>query len=222
MYLLRVSGKCGGIDMIGKVLVDLLKGEFKMWRRPKKPYVTVYGSSRCQKKNLLDNFQAKLFGQRMGKHGIGIITGGGDGIMGAVATGCKSAGGTTIGVSLDIVNEEPRYDLQTISIHTRHFFTRKFFSVKYSNAFVLFPGGFGTLDELFEVLTLIQTYKLPLCPVYLLGNTEYWDKVLLLIKKQVSLGLIDEHHLDYITVISNIYDAPDIIADYLLPERLHV
>jgi uncharacterized protein (TIGR00730 family) len=113
----------------------------------------------------------------LAKEGCPIITGGGPGIMEAANRGAFEAGGTSVGCNIELPHEQKSNDYLTLSLKFKYFFVRKMMFVKYSNAFVIFPGGFGTLDELFEALTLIQTRKIHNFPVILFGSV-YWREMM--------------------------------------------
>ena len=135
--------------------------------------VTVFGSART-KGDDPQYRQAVKVGQRLADEGFTVITGGGPGIMEAGNRGAHEAGGHTIGLNIELPFEQGTNPYVDTAINFRYFFVRKTMFVKYSIGFVVFPGGFGTLDELFEALTLIQTGKIKHFPVVLMGTT-YWQ-----------------------------------------------
>ena len=116
-------------------------------------------------------------GRGLAERGYAVITGGGPGVMEAANRGAREAGGLSIGCNIELPHEQAPNPYANLSIDFRYFFVRKTMFVKYSEAFVVFPGGFGTLDELFEALTLIQTAKVKRFPVVLYGS-EYWSGLL--------------------------------------------
>jgi hypothetical protein len=139
--------------------------------------VTVFGSARTRPGDP-DYRRAEALGAALARAGFTVITGGGPGDMEAVCKGASEAGGQTIGVCIELPREEKPNPYLTQSISFRYFFVRKVMFVKYSKAFIILPGGFGTMDELFEALTLVQTHKVPPSPVILAGDDGFWDGLL--------------------------------------------
>src|SRR5436190_15288261 len=138
--------------------------------------VAVFGSARTRPDH--PEYQAAVeTGALLARAGHSVITGGGPGIMEAANRGAFEAGGNSVGCNIELPHEQSSNPYLTVSIKFRYFFVRKMMFVKYSNAFIIFPGGFGTLDELFEALTLIQTRKIHNFPVILFGSA-YWKEML--------------------------------------------
>ncbi len=137
------------------------------------PAVTIYGSSRSQP-GQEDYEKAREIARLLGKQGFSIITGGGPGAMEAANRGAQEAGAKSVGLNIVLPEEQALNAYASLSISFNHFFVRKVMLVKYSIAFVIMPGGLGTLDELTEVLTLIQTHKIKPFPV-ILFNSSYWQ-----------------------------------------------
>lgn len=140
------------------------------------PSVAVFGSSRMQPGSYYYEKAAEL-GKRLSDIGFSVITGGGPGIMEGANKGAKQGKGKSVGLNIEIPLEQFPNQYQDISISFRYFFIRKLMFVKYSTAFIIFPGGFGTMDELFEALTLSQTKKIGIFPIILFGR-EYWQGLL--------------------------------------------
>ena len=138
--------------------------------------VTIFGSARLRTGNRYFA-QAEALAKLLAEDGYTVITGGGPGLMEAGNKGAYEAGGRSIGLNVDLPFEQAPNPYQTDEVKFRYFFVRKVMLVKYSSAFVVFPGGFGTIDELFEALTLIQTKKILPFPVYLVGRS-YWQGLL--------------------------------------------
>jgi uncharacterized protein (TIGR00730 family) len=136
------------------------------------PAVAIFGSARVPPGDP-QYLAAERTGGLLAKAGLGVITGGGPGLMEAANKGAKEAGGVSIGCNIELPFEQSTNSFVDIAVNFRYFFVRKTMFVKYSEAFIIFPGGFGTLDELFEALTLIQTGKIRDFPVILFG-TDYW------------------------------------------------
>jgi uncharacterized protein (TIGR00730 family) len=140
------------------------------------PAVTIFGSARTKPTHPM-YLAAEETGRLLSSKGISVITGGGPGIMDAANKGAKNGPGTSVGINIELPFEQHPNVYQTITLENRYFFVRKLMFVKYAFAFIYFPGGFGTLDELYEVLTLAQTMKIDRFPMMLYGSS-YWKPML--------------------------------------------
>jgi uncharacterized protein (TIGR00730 family) len=140
------------------------------------PSVSIFGSSRTQPGHK-DYKTAMRTGELLSKAGYSVITGGGPGIMEAANRGAHRKGAASVGLNIELPFEQTPNEFQDISLENRYFFVRKLNFVKYAFAFVYFPGGFGTFDELFEVATLVQTHKIDRFPLILVGK-DFWGPVL--------------------------------------------
>jgi uncharacterized protein (TIGR00730 family) len=174
--------------------------------------VSIFGSARTSPDDP-DYKAAQETAVLFARAGFGVITGGGPGIMEAANKGAFEAGGLSIGCNIELPFEQKSNDYLTLSLKFKYFFVRKMMFVKYSLGFIIFPGGFGTLDELFEALTLIQTKKIRNFPVVLYGS-EYW-KVLLDWVGNVALkeGKISEQDLKLLHVTDSPAEIVQIISD---------
>jgi uncharacterized protein (TIGR00730 family) len=167
--------------------------------------ISIFGSARTPRKE--DYYRdAEKTAALLVKNGMGVITGGGPGIMEAANKGAFEAGGLSIGLNIELPFEQAANDYQNISLEFRYFFVRKMIFVKYSVGYIIFPGGYGTLDELFEALTLIQTGKIEHFPIALYGSS-YWKDL---------CSWIDEFLLEKYSLISpedkelyKIVDSPE-------------
>jgi uncharacterized protein (TIGR00730 family) len=147
------------------------------------PAVTVFGSARSKPKD--PYYKAGMaLGAALARRGFAVITGGGPGIMEAVNRGCHEAGGLSVGCNIELPHEQSLNKYVDLGVEFRYFFVRKNMFVKYARGFVIFPGGLGTLDELFESLTLAQTGKIEHFPIVLFGKT-YWSGLIDWLKKVV-------------------------------------
>jgi uncharacterized protein (TIGR00730 family) len=159
------------------------------------PAVSVFGSARIPRENEYYRFAEKV-ARLLVRAGYAVITGGGPGIMEAANRGAFEEGGESVGLSIELPFEEQPNEYIKTKVDFRYFFVRKVTFVKYSSAFVILPGGFGTLDELFESLTLIQTQKIKPFPVVLVGNG-YWEGLLSWVREVlIPQGMISEKDLD--------------------------
>jgi len=175
------------------------------------PAVSIFGSARVGRRNRYYG-AARRLAAALAKQGFAIITGGGPGIMEAANRGAKEGGGLSIGCNIELPFEQGLNEYVDLGMEFRYFFVRKVMFVKYAEGFVIFPGGFGTLDELFESLTLIQTGKVENFPVVLYGR-EYWDGMLRWIReKPLYEEKISPEDLELLIVTSDIDEACEAIT----------
>lgn len=173
--------------------------------------ITIFGSARTQPDNP-EYAAARETAALLSAQGFAVITGGGPGIMEAANRGAFEAGGLSIGCNIELPFEQRPNPYQTLSLTFKYFFVRKMMFVKYSLAFVIFPGGFGTLDELFESLTLIQTKKIRDFPVVLFGSN-YWGGMLTWLREAVLAGgKIAEHDLK----LFHLTDSPAEVVEIVM------
>lgn len=180
------------------------------------PCVTIFGSARTKPDDKYYKLAVRI-AQKITHHGYGIITGGGPGIMEAGNKGAHLAGGTSVGLNIDLPFEQhdnPYIDGDK-SLDFDYFFVRKVMFVKYSQGFVVMPGGFGTLDELFEAITLIQTNKIDKFPIMLVGS-EFWDGLMEWMKKTLlsNNSNISPDDLDLIHIVDNADEVIDILDKF--------
>jgi hypothetical protein len=174
--------------------------------------VTVFGSARTPRDHP-EYAVGRELGAALAEAGFAVITGGGPGVMEAANRGCSDAGGFSVGLGIELPFEQGLNDWVDLGINFRYFFARKTMFVKYSQAFVCLPGGFGTLDELFEALTLVQTKKVTKFPVVLLGS-EYWGGLYDWIAKTVlDSGKIGEKDLALLHLTDDVDDAVRVVRD---------
>jgi uncharacterized protein (TIGR00730 family) len=171
--------------------------------------VSCFGSARVARDDPLYE-QGVQVGAALARRGVAAITGGGPGMMEAVNKGCFEAGGLSVGCNIELSREQSLNDYVEIGIEFRYFFVRKLMFVKYARGFIIFPGGFGTLDELFESLTLAQTSKIEHFPIVLFGS-DYWEGLLGWLRSQaLSRGLVSERDLDLIMLTDDPEEATDL------------
>src|SRR3954470_11625919 len=179
------------------------------------PCVSIFGSARLQPDHVYYKL-AEDIAFKLTKEGYGIITGGGPGIMEAANKGAKTAGGKSVGLNIELPFEQsanPYIDADKL-ITFDYFFVRKLMFIKYAQGFVVLPGGFGTMDELFEALTLIQTKKIGKFPIVLAGR-EYWSGLITWIKNVlIEEKTVDEHDLNLILVAEDANHAVKHINDF--------
>src|SRR6266853_1922955 len=169
------------------------------------PCVTVFGSARTREDD--PNYRlARQMGAAIARLGFTVMTGGGPGIMEAANRGAKDAGGRSVGCNIALPSEQKPNDYLDRSVTMHYFFVRKTLLVKYSYAFVVMPGGAGTVDELFEALTLIQTGKIENFPIVIMG-TEYWRELVGFIEKMARAGTMSHSDLDLIYCTDSVDEA---------------
>ena len=175
------------------------------------PAISVFGSARTPTDHPEYAFAERL-GAELHAAGYAVITGGGPGIMEAANKGFCEAGGVSVGLGIELPFEQAMNDWVDVGIVFRYFFARKTMFVKYARGFVVLPGGFGTLDELFEALTLVQTRKVTRFPVVLVG-TEYWGGLIDWLRSSLlDGGKIKREDLDLIHVVDDVHEAVAAIA----------
>jgi uncharacterized protein (TIGR00730 family) len=183
--------------------------------------VTVFGSARTPRDHH-EYAVGRALGTALAEAGYAVVTGGGPGAMEAVNKGCQEAGGLSVGLGIELPFEQGLNDWVDLGINFRYFFVRKTMFVKYSQAFVCLPGGFGTLDELFEALTLVQTKKVTKFPVVLLGR-HYWQGLYDWISGPVlESGKIGEKDLALLHLTDDVDDAVKVVHEaYRAWEEAH-
>ncbi|MFC1604123.1 TIGR00730 family Rossman fold protein [Planctomycetota bacterium] len=178
------------------------------------PAVSIFGSARTEPNDPYYKLAEKTASELVDA-GFAIITGGGGGIMEAANKGAADAGGQSIGLNIELPMEQVPNEFQNISLNFRYFFVRKVMFLKYAHGFIVFPGGFGTMDEFFESLVLIQTLKQATFPVILMGS-EYWAGLVEWIKAK----MLGEHNyifpedMDVFTMADDVKTAIKIIKDF--------
>jgi uncharacterized protein (TIGR00730 family) len=161
--------------------------------------VSIFGSARVGEETAPYRF-AREAGALFAGDGFAVVTGGGPGVMEAANRGCQEAGGLSVGFNIELAHEQGLNPYCDLSMTFKHFYARKTMFVKAAEGFVIFPGGFGTMDELFESLTLIQTGKIGSFPVVLV-DSGYWNKLLDWVRGEMLVdGLVSPGDLDLLTV----------------------
>ena len=176
--------------------------------------VSIFGSARMTPKD--PHYQiAVTLAKLLAQNKLAVITGGGPGIMEAANKGATEGHGPSVGLNIELPFEQKGNKYTNLPLNFHYFFSRKVCFVKYSIAFVYMPGGFGTLDEFYEVLTLVQTRRIPRYPILLIGH-DFWDPLIRFMKSGLGKhGYISPEDLDLVTVTDDPHKALDIILDYL-------
>ncbi len=199
--------------VIFKVMSEFVNGFEKLAKIG--PCVSIFGSARTKPENP-EYKKAEEIAAKLVRHGYGVITGGGPGIMEAGNKGAKSEGGRSVGLNIELPFEQtgnPYIDQDKL-INFDYFFVRKVMFVKYSQGFIVMPGGFGTLDELFEAMTLIQTDKIGKFPIVLVGR-DFWGGLMDWIKgTMLDVGNISPGDLDLFHTVDTPEEAVKVIDDF--------
>jgi uncharacterized protein (TIGR00730 family) len=205
------QGRGADLESAVKVFLEILKGFESL--KFEGPCVTVFGSARFQEGH--EHYElARKLGRALAEAGYAVMTGGGPGIMEAANRGATEAGGLSLGCNITLPKEQRPNPYLDRFIQFEHFFVRKVMLVKYSSAFVVLPGGFGTLDEAFEVVTLVQTGKLERFPIVAMGG-EFWTDLTEFVRDTlVAYGTIDEKDLELIRRMDDVDAAVQFIEDY--------
>ncbi|MBI2258372.1 MAG: TIGR00730 family Rossman fold protein [Flavobacteriia bacterium] len=205
---------------IFKIMSEFVEGYERMAKIG--PCISVFGSARTKENNKYYHLATEV-SEKLSKAGYGVITGGGPGVMEAGNKGAQLGGGKSVGLNIDLPfeqNHNPYIDPEH-NLEFDYFFVRKVVFVKYSQGFVVLPGGFGTMDEMFEALTLIQTKKINKRPVVLIG-TEYWSGLFQWVEK-VMLGHennISEKDLELYKIVDTADEAVKYIEDFYKDHEL--
>ncbi|RYD37403.1 MAG: TIGR00730 family Rossman fold protein [Verrucomicrobiaceae bacterium] len=197
------------LKTLGLIMLDFLRGlrTFHFVG----PCVTVFGSARLKEGHPWYELARRTAGE-IARLGFTVMTGGGPGIMEAANRGAREAGGRSVGINIVLPHEQHVNPYLDAGVDMRYFFTRKTLLIKYSYAFVVMPGGIGTMDELFEALTLIQTKKIRNFPVILMG-VDYWAPMMSAILRMEEDGLISPVDLDLLVVTDSIPEAMRVLQE---------
>jgi uncharacterized protein (TIGR00730 family) len=187
-------------------IAEEFRGGFEAVDTIDRPAVTVFGSARVREGDPIYD-EARSLARRFAELGWAVVTGGGPGVMEAANRGAKEGGGLSVGFNIELPHEQRSNGYLDLALNFRHFYARKTMFVKAAEGFVVFPGGFGTADELFEALTLIQTGKVLHFPVVLVGS-DYWGELLDWIRGELLAdGMISPEDLDLLYVTDEVEEA---------------
>jgi uncharacterized protein (TIGR00730 family) len=215
--LLRRSHEtlAGDVSLIAS---EFLAG-FQAVERIGRPAVTIFGSARVVEGSPTYE-AARETGKRFAEAGLAVVTGGGPGVMEAANRGAREGGGVSVGFNIILPNEQGLNPYCDIAVTFKHFYARKVMFVKAAEGFVIFPGGFGTMDELFEALTLIQTGKIGTFPVILL-DSDYWQELLEFVRgEMLAAGLVSPTDLDLLYVTDDPAQAVERVATMIASRRV--
>lgn len=178
------------------------------------PAVSIFGSARMKRADPWYRATEEL-AKGLAKHGLGVITGGGPGVMEAANKGAALAKGRSVGLNIQLPQEQKGNTYANVPLHFHYFFARKVCFAKYSMGFVFMPGGFGTLDEFAEILTLVQTERIPQFPLILYGR-KFWGGLIRWMRTQMRRyhGFIGPGDLDLFSVVDKPQEAIDVVLEY--------
>jgi uncharacterized protein (TIGR00730 family) len=201
--MLEAEATASDLDQQVSRIAEEFRQGFEAVDRIPKPAVTIFGSARVREGDPPYE-QARAVARRFSQHGWSVVTGGGPGVMEAANRGAKEGSGLSVGFNILLPHEQESNPYLDLALTFHHFYVRKTMFVKPAEGFVVFPGGFGTADELFEALTLIQTEKVLHFPVVLVGS-DYWDELLTWIRAEaLASGMVSENDLELLTVTDDL------------------
>jgi len=196
---------------VSLIAAEFLAG-FQAVQRLDRPAVTIFGSARTSEASPT-YAAAREVGRHFADAGFAVITGGGPGLMEAANRGARDVEGLSVGFNIELPREEEPNPFLDVSLTFHHFYARKTMFVKAAEGFVIFPGGFGTLDELFETMTLIQTHKIENFPLVLF-DADYWEEMLSWLRAELlPRGTISEEDFGLVTVTDDPDEAVRIVVD---------
>ena len=194
-----LSSRSDHVDESVAFIAEEFRRGFEAVGRIDRPAVTVFGSARVREGDPVYD-HARECGRLLARAGFAVVTGGGPGVMEAANRGCHDAGGLSVGFNILLPHEQALNPYVDISLDFKHFFARKVMLVKAAEGFVIYPGGFGTMDELFESLTLIQTGKVEHFPVVLTGR-DYWAPLLAWVNRSMVGRYTASEDLDLVATV---------------------
>lgn len=200
-------GSEGDEERVGRISSELQMGFAAL--REVEPAISIFGSARSWEGSP-EYVMARDLAREIARVGFNVLTGGGPGVMEAANRGCREGGGLSIGLSIRLPREQKTNAFVDRECAFRYFFVRKLMFVKYSCAFLIFPGGYGTLDEAFEALTLVQTHKIPHFPVLLFGGV-FWEGLEAQLDAMQVFGALTPEDRGHLRVVSRVDEAVEIL-----------
>jgi hypothetical protein len=195
-----------------QLIAQEFRDGFEAVDRIDRPAVTIFGSARLREDDPIYE-QARAVARRFAEHGWAVVTGGGPGVMEAANRGAREGGGLSVGFNIQLPHEQRGNDYVDLGLTFRHFYARKTMFVKAAEGFVVFPGGFGTADELFEALTLIQTGKVLHFPVVLFDRT-FWSPLRSWISEELlPMGMVSPEDLELLTITDDVDETVQTVLD---------